>query len=389
MTPNQQKGAIIIEGHVQGLANTRALGKEGIPVIVLDKGPCVAASSKYCRAFYPCPDYKSSEFIDFLIQIGREKDLKDWVLLPSNDHIVYNISQNLDKIQSIYKTCIPERTVLNKIYNKAHLLELAREIKVPIPKTYYFNSKKQISDINIKFPVLTKGKQGLDFYKALGKKAFLANNEQILYQQLEEIDEVFPLNNTFTQELIPFDGNNKTISLAAFAINGKIMSYWMGAKLREHPLQFGTATFTESVFEDDCLISAKSLLEELNYSGICEVEFLKDPRDQQFKLIEINARTWLWVGHAIANGINFPLMQYNYLNSNSQSYPGNYKIGLKWRNPFSDLIFNILGLIKGHYSIKSLNKQNKGKIINALWDEKDVRPWFKYGILMFNFLKNR
>jgi len=32
------KGAIIIEGHVQGLANGCVLVKPGIPVIVLDEG---------------------------------------------------------------------------------------------------------------------------------------------------------------------------------------------------------------------------------------------------------------------------------------------------------------------------------------------------------------
>ena len=29
-----KKGAVIIEGHVQGLSNTRSLGEAGIPVIV-------------------------------------------------------------------------------------------------------------------------------------------------------------------------------------------------------------------------------------------------------------------------------------------------------------------------------------------------------------------
>jgi predicted ATP-grasp superfamily ATP-dependent carboligase len=386
---SETKGAIIIEGHVQGLANTRSLGKLGIPVIVLDKGPCVAASSKYCSAFFTCPDYKSAEFIDFLIKLGKDKKLKDWVLIPSNDHIVFNISQNLDLVQSIYKTSIPEEIVLDKIYNKANLLSLADKINVPIPRTVYLSVNDLAKDLNISYPVLTKGKQGLDFYKTLGRKVFLANNEQELKNQLKEISSVFPLENTFTQELIPYDGTNKTVSLAAFAIDGEIKSYWMGVKLREHPLQFGTATFTESVFEADCLKSAKILLKELNYTGVCEIEFLKDPRDKQFKLIEINARTWLWVGHAIANGINFPLFLFNFLNQIDQEYPEKYKTGIKWKNPFSDTIFSLIGLLKRYYSIKSLRDQNKGETINALWDKNDFRPWFRYAVLMFNFLKTR
>lgn len=74
MSQDNIKGAIIIEGHVQGLANTRALGKQGVPVIVLDRGDCVAAASKYCSSLYICPDYKSPQFIDFIIKLGREKN---------------------------------------------------------------------------------------------------------------------------------------------------------------------------------------------------------------------------------------------------------------------------------------------------------------------------
>ena len=383
------KGAIIIEGHVQGLANTRSLGKEGIPVIVLDKGSCVASSSRYCQAYYQCPDYKTDSFIDFLMELGQKQNLEGWMLLPSNDHAVYSISKHLDRVKSIFKTTIPNLAIINQIYNKAHLLRIAAKVKIPIPKTNYFESLASLSNEQLQFPVLTKGKQGLDFYKALGKKAFLANDKEELGQQLKSIVVIFPLGNTFTQELIPFDGTNKTISFAAFCVEGEIKAHWMGVKLREHPLQFGTATFTQSVFEEACLINAKKILKELNYSGVCEVEFLKDPRDGEYKLIEINARTWLWVGHAMACGVNFPLYVYNYVNHIETVYPTQYNLKVKWRNPFSDLMFSVMALLKGKLTLTQYRLQNKGKVVNALWDKNDKRPFFSYGWLMINFLKNR
>ena len=58
---NPKTGAIIIEGHVQGLANTRSLGKAGIPVVVIDKASCVAASSKYCQSFFLCNPRKENK----------------------------------------------------------------------------------------------------------------------------------------------------------------------------------------------------------------------------------------------------------------------------------------------------------------------------------------
>ena len=60
-----QKGVVIIEGHVQGLSNTRALGWAGIPVAVVDTVDCIAKYSKYCRGFFQCPAFDSDELADF------------------------------------------------------------------------------------------------------------------------------------------------------------------------------------------------------------------------------------------------------------------------------------------------------------------------------------
>lgn len=386
---HNKSGAIIIEGHVQGLSNTRSLGKAGIPVFVVDKRQCIAAKSKYCQKFFLCPDFQSDQFADFLCDLARTENINGWVLIPSNDHAVYTISKHNTKLSKYYKIITPGIEVIENIYDKIKLLKIAKQIGTPYPITQVFNSVEDSLNPVLNFPVITKGRNGLSFYKATGKKAFLAKDESELKKQLHLIQSKNQLTNSFSQELIPFDGTNKTISLAAFCIDGEIKTYWMGAKLREHPLQFGTATFTESIFEKDCLDYATKLLKELKYTGVCEVEFLFDPRDRKFKLIEINARTWLWVGHAIACGINFPLYIYNYLNNIETVYPTQYKTQIKWRNPFSDRVYSIAALIKGKLTPSQYKAQNKGKVVDALWDKDDKKPYFAYGLLMFNFLRNR
>ncbi len=48
MDINVTKGAIVLEGHVQGLSNTRSLGELGIPVYVIDVVHCLAQHSRFC-----------------------------------------------------------------------------------------------------------------------------------------------------------------------------------------------------------------------------------------------------------------------------------------------------------------------------------------------------
>ncbi len=374
---NKEKlGAIIIEGHVQGLSNTRSLGAAAVPVIVLDKGDCVARHSRYCSGFFRCPDYDTDALADFLIHLAEAHNLKDWLLLPSNDHAVHTLSRNKDRLQDYFKIITPDIDIIENIYDKSRLLALAQSLGVPIPDTFYAQNTSP-ADVPLGFPVLTRGRFGLDFYKATGCKAFLAYDEEQLHRQLIRIDAAFPVENTLTQSLIPDDGINKTISFAAFCVEGEIKAYWMGEKIREHPVRFGTATLAKSMFAKPCLDQSVKLLKGLNYTGVCEVEYMRDPRDGQYKLIEINARTWLWVGLAIDCGINFPLYIYNYVHNIRTEYPTEYEKGLYWRNFWTDMIYSVKYMIQGHLSYSDYRESLKSKMVYAVKSKSDPAPFRK------------
>jgi len=383
-------GAIIIEGHVQGLSNTRSLGEVGISVYVVDKTDCIARHSKYCQKFFRCPDFQSDEFADFLIDLAIKENIYDWVLIPSNDHAVYTISKHKNQLSEYYKIITPEIEIIDKIYDKIKLLSVAESIGLPYPKTQLFSEVNDSLSKELVFPVITKGRNGLSFYKATSKKAFLAADEVQLRKQLQFIESKNQLSNSFTQELIPFDGTNKTISFTAFCVEGRIKSYWMGVKLREHPLQFGTATFAQSINIDDCYKQSVPLLKELNYTGVCEVEYLFDPRDQKYKLIEINARTWLWVGLAKASGVDYAKMIYDYIIGNEPEKQTADKTIRYWMNPYTDTAYSIISILKGrlnskHY-LKSLLQKNK---TNALFSKGDNKPGWAYLLNSFSFFNHR
>lgn len=381
-------GAIIIEGHVQGLANTRALGEACIPVFVVDKSNCIARYSKYCKGFYRCPDFRTDAFADFLIDLAQNENLKDWILIPSNDHAVKTLSRNRRRLIPYYRFTIQEESIINNIYDKVRLLEIARKCNVPVPRTYLFNDI-EFNGSDLQFPLITKGREGLNFYKATGRKAFISEDLPQLLKLLNEIKTKVDIQSTFTQEEIPFDGKNMTISFTAFCDGGDIKTFWIGEKIREHPIRFGTATFCKSI---DCLPLlelSRPLMKALNFTGACEVEYLFDPRDGKYKLIEINARTWLWVGLARGCGIDYAKIIYNYLNGNSMEYPYNYAVGLKWINYLTDTFTTIQMLIKRKIGIGEYVKSLKGKKIRAAWSWTDPLPGIMLLILSFYLARKR
>lgn len=374
-------GAIIIEGHVQGLSNTRALGIAGIPVIVIDKNNCLARYSKYCKKFFYCPDYISDEFALFLIDLAKKENLKGWALIPSNDHAVYSISKSKMDLENYYKIISPEIAVLEKIYDKSKLLSIADNCNIPIPKTQYFTTDKDTISDQLTFPFITKGRNGLSFYKTMGKKALLANSKEELKEQLKLVAEKYSIEKTFTQELIPFDGTNKTISFTAFCVEGEIKTHWIGEKVREHPIRFGTATFARSIDCPELLEPSQRLLKKIGYTGVCEVEYLLDPRDNQFKLIEINARTWLWVSLACKCGVDYALMVYNYLNGIKMDYPLDYRKGVNWVNYLTDTPFSIMAMLKGKLTPRKYFSAFHGKTVNAFFSWKDLKPSLMFFVL--------
>ncbi len=384
--PKQSNGAVIIEGHVQGLSNVRALGEIGIPVYVIDEGNCIARYSKYCIKFFKCPSFQSNEFTQFLVDLSIQEKLNNWVLIPSNDHAVYTISKQKPLLENYYEIITPDLSVIENIYDKLKLLRIAEKIGIPVPSTTHISLLDELPE-SIIFPVVIKGRNGLTFYKTFGRKVFHASTRKVLLEKLIEIKDKCNLDSIIIQESIQ---SKIVVSYVAFCVKGVIKSYWMGEKIREHPERFGTATFAKSSHYDECHSHSMPLIRKLKYTGVCEIEFILDDATNSFKLIEINPRTWLWIELAKQSGINFAKMIYYHCNRIPHTFPNNYQTGIYWRNPFTDIFFGIITMIRGRVTLTSYFSSIRNvQIVDAIRKEKDNKPFIVYMLLLFRFLKKR
>jgi D-aspartate ligase len=371
---DRKPGAIIIEGHVQGLAITRSLGENGIPVVVVETKSGLARHSRYCFNAFRCPDYLGSDFAEFLIDLCNREKLHNWTLYPTNDHAVYTISRNWDQLSKHYKIISPSFETYKKTYNKRKSIEICHNIGVETPATF-FPEKYPIKNIKLKFPVIIKGIEGLSFYKMIGSKSLEAYNIKELDEKINNIKKRIGLDDIMVQEIIPYNEKNKVVSFTSFCENGEMKCIWIGNKVREHPHRFGTATFCESTYKPEIIEPASKILQELKYTGVSEIEFLKDPRDGKYKFIEMNARTWLWVSLARRCGIDFPLIIYNYLNSITNNFSEDYPENIKWVHIWTDLFFSVTGIIKKKYKMPETLKSLSGKKEFAVFSLKDIKPF--------------
>lgn len=380
-------GALVIEGHVQGLSNTRSLGELGIPVYVLDVNPCLAQFSRYCKRFFRCPPFSSDDFADFLVKLAIEENLNGWLIMASNDHIVEQLSRNRDRLEPYYNFLVPRSDTLERIIDKSLLMQEAEKCSVHIPRTYRVRESLLPEDIS--FPVLVKGCKGLSFYKATHKKAIQVNDREELRRTISLLSQWMDSSDYMVQELVESKVQDHTLSFTCFAVDGEIKTQWMGEKLREHPIKYGTATFAQSIFSGTALQEAVPLMRQLAYTGVCEIEFIKDRNDGLYKLIEINPRTWLWVGLAKACGIDYAKMAYWYCNDIPFQFPQKYKVGVKWINGLTDVVFSIKALILGSLSLKEYLASFRGPKVRAIWSNKDWLPGIVFPFMSFYISRKR
>ena len=112
------------------------------------------------------------------------------------------------------------------------------------------------------------------------------------------------------QELIP-GGGSQQFGYCAFFRDGEAIGKMVVRRRRQHPLQFGRAsTYVETVDVPILEEYSQRFLKAANYYGLVELEYKLDPRDHQFKLLDVNARTWGYHSLGPAAGVDFSYMLY-------------------------------------------------------------------------------
>ena len=81
----------------------------------------------------------------------------------------------------------------------------------------------------------------------------------------------------------------------------------MARRERQYPIEFGyTSTYVRTADCPQVAEASRRFLGPLGYTGIAEVEFKLDRRDDRYKILDVNARAWTWTALGFAAGIDFP-----------------------------------------------------------------------------------
>ena len=308
-----------------GLAVTRSLGRAGIPVTGISWNPHdFGLKSRYLA------EKRLVEGDRAVLDAVRAEAAGDRVVLfPERDEHVEWALDHWDDANAVADMPLPaDREAVIRLRRKDVLPRVAAEAGVPSPETVLADGDDSVREAGLRAPMVVKAVEGQEFALTFGQKALVAETvDEALAVARVASDRGFQ---TIVQEIVP-DSHERIYSLLAYvARDGRPLVTLVGRKVRQGPLRFGTSAVFEVDYEPTVLDQGLRLLQAAGYTGIAHVEFAQDPRDGEFRVLEVNTRLPVWAALAANRHLDLPRIVYDDLSGREVSPLPTFKDNLTW-----------------------------------------------------------
>lgn len=380
--------AIVLRMGQNGLGITRSLGRQGIEVYGIDyEKDAVAFFSKYCKKNYIfCnPVIFPKKCLNQFIELGNNLGHKA-VLLPTADNYVEFISKFEPDLSNYFLFNIPDISIVENIVNKSKQYKLAEQLGISIPKTL---SPQHIDDLKeevISYPVLIKGVSSHRWYHEFYNKGFGVN----CYSDLRKYFELALRKNleVVIQEIVIGPNKNHFKVCAYYSREKKLLAIFSTQKTRQFPVDFGVGSYMTSGNFPELIALGRKFFEGIDYTGMGSIEFKKDDRDGQFKLLELNPRFWQQNIQATCAGVNFPYINYLDCIGKRLDHSLSFKENIRWLDTVQDFRSFIANRKKGDISFLEWIRSILSTDCFAYFSWDDLKPVYKYlTSIVWRFLK--
>jgi predicted ATP-grasp superfamily ATP-dependent carboligase len=368
-------GAVVVGGDYQGLGIVRSLGRQGIPVCIIDDELSISRYSRYSTKFVKVADlHDERTSVNTLLEIGKRLGLDGWVLYPTREELVAAFSRNREELSELFRVPTPEWESVQWAWDKRNTYHLAAELGIPIPATHYPQNFEQLSELDdCAPPFAIKPAIKEHFLYATKAKAWCANSHSELKDLFEKASELVNPGEIMVQEIIP-GGGTQQFAYCAFFRNGQAVGKMVAQRRRQHPLQFGRAsTYVQTVDVPILEEFSERFLRRIDYYGLVEVEYKLDPRDGQYKLLDVNARTWGYHSLGESAGVDFSYMQY----ADQLGIPVTAckaKPGVGWMRTTTDIPAALCALAAKDIDVRSYLRSLRNCSADAVFSLKDPMP---------------
>lgn len=388
---SQPVGALVFASSYTALGIVRSLGRRGIPVWVLGDRFSLAGVSRYAKRSIPFVDKGADEAaqVAFLVRLARQHNLTGWAIFPDSDKNVALIGRNRAVLAEYYKLTSPSWDVAQWAFDKKRTYQLAEELGIDYPKTFYPVNRAEVEKIEAAFPMILKpaNHQGSDRFSIISG-AWRANDREELLSLYDQASEAVGGKPIITmQEMIP-GGGEAQFSYTALCDEGRVLACLFAQRKRLLPVDFGASAYAETVADiPEMEEASRRWLARVGYSGLVEVEFKFHAGTGHYKLLDVNARAWGW--HALCRyaGVDYPYLMWRLVQGQPVE-PVRGRAGVRWMRTAYDLMSALQLIRRGTLSVRDYLESLRGVHHDVyVWD--DLMPAVFEIPLLFRLVWNK
>ena len=374
--------ALILGKGITALGALRSFGRRGIPVFVAGAQGDLVRRSRWYRAL---PGEGGGDLADGELAKRLEAlSIPRMVLLPTSDKWAMSASRLPAHLAARFPSCVPPSEVLERLVDKGRFASTLDELSVPHPRTLLLSgpeSLRTVPDEQLKGCFLKPTQSG-PFAQVYGYKALHFRDRAAAERLLAEAAEKgFSL---MLQEYIPGPATRHYFVEGFLDRTGRSCGLFARRRLRMYPTDFGNSTSTESIPLSEVSAASEALLRllrQIRYRGIFSAEFKLDERDGVFKVLEVNARPWWYVGFAARSGIDVCDMAYREALGETVEPVETYRAGRRCIFPRLDLEAGLLEWRAGRLPLSRLFRSWIGaEQLTLCWDDPQpgLREFFTW-----------
>ena len=323
------------------------------------------------RALLPDPATEPGRFVESLLRFGRKLP-HGGVLFATHDEALAAIGPRESEIDEFFRRPWSAWGHMVRALNKSAQHAAARDVGFPVPRTVDSPVDEDIERIakELRFPLVLKPRDAVGFRREFRRQVLEARDAADLRRQWERCRAYGPT----VSEVIP-GGDDALWTLGSYRdAAGRALASFTGRKLRQWPPHFGTARAAESMWDPDLADRCHALLDALSFHGISQVEVKRDARDGRDYLIEVNPRSWLWIGLATACGVNIPAVCHADASGDAVVPNADHTSGRRWTLAFKHLAASAREVRAGEWDLSELLHSLRPPITDGVIDLRDPRP---------------
>lgn len=367
--------AVVLGGYVNGYSIAQELNEMGSgPMVLVQYNNQIARfSNKFCKkvTVNKSPD-------SLLLELERLNERYGYlVLFPTDDLFIENLFKIKDKIKGFaFLPFNPEN--ISACSNKAVQYDFCEKLGIPYPKSLELKASHDISKLEqeLRFPIIIKPNKREDLKIDLFRSILISSKKEIESHRFR-LEEFYGKGVSFlASEVVPGSSNGNIYAYVGYRSprTKTILNEWIGRKLTQYPDDYGVFSSASNEAPEIVREQGQRLLNGMDLHGICEPEFKYDPRDGDYKLMEINLRSMMW--HRVGNLSGVFLQQTQWLDALGETVPKYEQTNKEVH--FSYLKHEVVNLIlrKGYLRFFK-NNLFKGDINGlALYEKGDMKPFY-------------